>query len=148
MRRIAAAFAVAAVAAPTAAGAAQHRVKAPDGEYGGPHKLFMSVSAKTIDVLALNFPCGPGKGKGRMSLDDIALRKTSRGYKFSIKAHGIVGYSDGHPEENGVMSISGQFTRRAKSASGRYQAWSRRCGASGKLDWRAERESSQSSPSR
>src|SRR4051794_33752979 len=118
--------AVVALAVPTAAGA---KVKAPKGDYAGPRDLVMQISDKTINILAFNFPCKRHHGKkGRTSLNDIPLRKSSEGYKFSIKLRGIVTYSDDHVDENGTFAISGQFGRKGKSADGRFMASSRRCG--------------------
>jgi hypothetical protein len=129
-----------AVAASAGAGAATAKVKAPDGSYTGPRKLVMEISGKTIDIMAFNFPC-PKKPKlhGRTSLNDIPLRKTSEGYKFSIKLRGIVTYSDQRHDENGFTSISGQFGRKGKSAHGRFMEATGRCGRTDKLKWSAER---------
>ena len=147
MLRTASALAVAALAVTAGPATAAHHkhVKAPDGTYsGGRHHVFMSVSGKTIDLMAFDFPCHGVKG--RTSIDDIALRKSSKGYKFSTKVHSSASYSDGRPDQNGVFAISGQFTRRAKSVSGRFQAYTRRCGATGKRDWSAAAEKSDSQP--
>jgi hypothetical protein len=138
---------VLALALPAGAGA---KVKAPNGDYSGPRELVMQVSDKKIDIIAFNFPCRKHpKLHGRTSLNEIPLRKTSKGYKFSIKLFGIVSYSDGKADENGFTSIWGQFGRKGKSVHGRFQTSTRRCGPTGKLKWKAERESdSGGSPAR
>jgi hypothetical protein len=138
--------AAAALAAPAAlpAAAPATSVKAPrDGQYEGKRNFFMLVSGKNVDIVAFDFPCG--KAKGRISLNDIDLRKTKKGYKFSVEAHGNVTYSDNHPDENAASGISGQFNRKGRKPHGRLQAISPRCGNTGKLDWKASRTSSSSS---
>jgi hypothetical protein len=141
LKKLVAIAAVAALALPAGAGA---KVKAPDGDYSGPRDLVMQISNKTIDILAYNFPCKRHPGvKGRTSLNSIPLRKSSEGYKFSIKLYGIVSYSDGRPDQNGFTAISGQFGPKGRSADGRFQTSTRRCGPTGKLKWSAERVQSQ-----
>jgi hypothetical protein len=120
------------------------KVTAPNGDYTGPRNLFMRISGKRIEILAFNFPCHKHpKSHGRTSLDDIPLKKRDQGYKFSIKAYGLVTYSNNHVDENGVTSISGQFGRKGKSVHGRFQSSTRHCGATGKLNWSAERSAGQ-----
>jgi hypothetical protein len=141
MRAVAAALAAVALAVPAAAAA---KVTAPDGDYTGPRHFFMRASGDSIEILAFDFPCHKHpKAHGRTSLNDIPLKKRRDGYKFSIKAYGLVGYSNKHVEENGVTSISGQFGRKGKSAHGRFQSSTRYCGATGKLNWSAELSASQ-----
>lgn len=134
----AAALAALAVALPTAAaGDTQQKVRVPkSGTWSGPRNTVMVVSGKTIDLLAFNFPCH--KAKGRTSLNSIPLRKTKRGYKFSLSTHGNVTYSDDRPDQNGSIDMSGQFNRRGRKVAGRFQVVTKRCGSTGKLDWSAE----------
>jgi hypothetical protein len=101
--------------------------------------MFILISDKEIALLSVKFPCRDHDTKGTTSLNDIPLRKTKRGYKFSIEAHGNATYDDGHPDQNVAIGISGQFTRDAKRVSGRYVVHSAYCGSTGKLDWRAKR---------
>ena len=130
---------VAALALVLAAGA-EAKVTAPRGDYTGPRDLFMRIANKRIEILAYNFPCKKRPGvRGRTSLNDIALRKTDEGYKFSTKVRGIVTYSDEHVDQNGFTSISGQFGPRGRKARGRFQSSTPRCGPTGKLKWSAER---------
>jgi len=131
---------VAALAVATAA-SAEAKVRAPEGDYTGPRKMFMRVTDKSIEILAFNFPCkkAPSKAHGRTSLNAIPLRKTDKGYKFSTKSYGIVSYSDDHVDQNGVTSISGQFGRKGGFGRGRFQSSTRYCGPTGKLDWKANR---------
>jgi hypothetical protein len=126
-----------AAAATGASGAARH-VKAPNGTYsGGPGKLTLIASGKSIDLAAFSFKC---RGtRGRTSLNGIALRKTKKGYKFSIKAHGGVTYADEHPDENGAVNMSGRFSRSGKSAVGYLRVRSPHCGDTGSVKWRASR---------
>jgi hypothetical protein len=130
---------VATLALASPAGAAA-KVRAPDGDYAGPRNLVMQISGKNIEIVAFDFPCRQApKAHGRTSLNDIALEKTHRGYKFSTRVRGIVTYSDEHADQNGTISISGQFGRKGKSVRGRFQASTPRCGPTGKLNWSAER---------
>ena len=139
MRVIAVFLALALLVLPGAAAAA---VKAPDGDYTGPRDLFMRASGDSIEIIAFNFPCRKHpKAHGRTSLNDIPLKKRDEGYKFSIKLYGIVTYSNNHPDQNGVTSISGQFGPKANSAHGRFQTSTRYCGPTGKLKWSASRAS-------
>jgi hypothetical protein len=142
MRAMALALVAALAVAMTAS--AEAKVKAPDGDYTGPRQLFMRVSDKTIEVMAFNFPCRKHpKAKGRTSLNAIALRKTSKGYKFSTKQYGIVTYSNDHVDQNGYTSISGQWGRKGGFVRGRFQSSTPYCGPTGKLDWKANRAPSQ-----
>jgi hypothetical protein len=142
MRAMALAMVTALAVAMTAT--AEAKVKAPEGDYTGPRKMFMRVTDKTIEIIAFNFPCKKHpKARGRTSLNDIALRKTDEGYKFSTKVFGIVTYSDEHVDQNGVTSISGQWGRKGGFVRGRFQSSTRYCGPTGKLDWKANRAKDQ-----
>jgi hypothetical protein len=114
------------------------KVKAPKGEYSG-KKVFILVSDKEIALLSVRFPCARHDTKGATSLNDVPLKKTKRGYKFSIDAHGSASYEDGHPDENVAVAVSGQFTRDAKKVRGRFSVHSPYCGSTGKIKWRATR---------
>jgi hypothetical protein len=118
-------------------------VKAPpDGaEYDGTSpKVTILISGKSIQIFAFRFPCK--QVKGNTSLQDIKLKKTDKGYKFGIDANGIVTYSDSetHPDENGAISLSGRFGRRAKTVAGHFRVKTPRCD-SGKVAWDAKLKS-------
>jgi hypothetical protein len=114
-------------------------VKVPkSGSWAGrPGKLVMSTSGKSIDIVAFTFACGTASG--RISLNGIALKKTARGYKFAIKGHGNVTYSDDEPDENGSVEISGRFSRTGKSVGGTWRVKTGRCGQTKTVKWRAHR---------
>jgi hypothetical protein len=114
-------------------------VKAPKpGTWSGrPGKMVMSISGRSIDLLAFSFPCGATSG--RTSLNSVALKKTRSGYTFAIKAKGIVTYADDRPDENGTITISGRFSRTGKSAGGTRKVKTPRCGQTKTEDWRARR---------
>jgi hypothetical protein len=114
-------------------------VKAPkSGVYEGrPGKLQIYISGKEIQLLSFEFKCGPTTGA--TSLNSIPLKRSKKGYRFAIKAHGNVTYRDDVPDENGAIEISGRFSRTGKSAGGTMRAKTPRCGGTGKLDWRAHR---------
>ena len=132
-------LAVLALALTPAAVAAAHqpKVKAPKSgsEYDGNHKLVIYISGKSIELVAFNFRCGDTTG--RTSLNDIKLSKTTKGYKFGIKAHGIISFANGTPDENGAVNISGRFGRRAKTVAGHFRVKSPSCGDTGVVDWKA-----------
>src|SRR3712207_3441315 len=110
-------------------------LRTPTGDFTGPRGLTMRVTGRTIELLAFDFPCR--NTRGRTSLNGIALEKTSNAYEFSIKARGIVSYRDGKPDDNGLTSISGEFSENGRSADGRLQVTTKRCGTTRELDWRA-----------
>jgi hypothetical protein len=119
------------------AAASDQKVKVPkDGTWTGSRKTVMSVSGKSIDLLAFNFPCR--KTKGRTSLNAIALKRTDEGYKFRIRAHGNVSYQNEHRDQNGAVSMSGQFNRKGTKVTGHFQVSTRYCGSTAKLDWSAK----------
>jgi len=122
-------------AAPVAA--SKPKVKAPKSgsEYDGNHKLVLYISGKSIELVAFNFRCSDTTG--RTSLNDIKLSKTKKGYKFGIKAHGIISFANGTPDENGAVNISGRFGRRAKTVAGHFRVKSPSCGDTGVVDWKA-----------
>ena len=137
--RLAAMLAVLALALTPAAVAAAHqpKVKAPKSgsEYDGNHKLVIYISGKSIELVAFNFRCGDTTG--RTSLNDIPLKKTKKGYRFAIKAHGSITFADGRPDENGAINISGRFGRRAKRVAGHFRVKSPSCGNTGVVAWKA-----------
>jgi hypothetical protein len=124
--------------------AARTRVRAPkSGKYSGrtaeKRDVTVYVSGKAIQIIAFSFKCGDADGI--TSLSDIRLKKSKKGYKFAIKAHGIVSYSDSetHPDENGAIEIAGRFGRTGKAAIGTLRVKTPRCGDSGAIKWSAKR---------
>jgi hypothetical protein len=102
---------------------------------GRPGKVIMSISGKSIDLVAFSFACG--NASGRTTLNGIVLKKTAKGYKFAVKAHGNVSYSDGQPDENGSVELAGRFSRTGKSAGGTWRVKTARCGRTKTTKWRA-----------
>jgi hypothetical protein len=135
-------MAVAALAAAPAAAPAATKVRAPkDGAtYKGKTerngRFSLTISGKSIQILAIKFKCHDTFG--HTSLQDVPLKKTKRGYKFAIDSFGIVSYDDAFPDENARIEIYGQFTKRARSATGRLKVRPPRCGT-GLLDWKIKR---------
>jgi hypothetical protein len=116
------------------------KVKAPMSgrTYSGrPGGIQLSISGKSIQIVAFRFRCHDTTAA--TSLTGIPLKKTSRGYRFAIKAHGIVSYADGKPDENGAVDINGRFSRTARSAGGALRVKTPRCGDTRRVDWRAHR---------
>jgi hypothetical protein len=141
IRKLACGAAVAVLALVPAAEAAKQKVKAPkSGQYNGHPRgkdLMLFVSGKSIQLASFSFKC---KGtSGRTNLDDIRLKKTSKGYRFALDAHGSISFADGQPDENGKVSISGRFTRSGKKPTGVFRVRSPRCGDTGNIKWSATR---------
>jgi hypothetical protein len=138
--RLALAALAASVALVPAAGAASGKVRAPrSGQYHGTPRgnpLSLYVSGKSLELVALSFKCG--QTVGSTSLNDIDLKKTRKGYRFSIAAHGNISFADEQPDENGAVSISGRFARDGKTARGVFRVKSHRC-HTGSIKWTARR---------
>lgn len=134
-----------ATALPATAAARPKKVKAPkSGKYtgttGASRTLTLYVSGKSVSIVAFQFACG--QAKGNASISDIALKKTKKGYRFSVSTHGIVTYSDSdsHPDENGTIAIKGRFDRKtAKKVAGTVRVKTPRCGDTGSVYWTASR---------
>ncbi|HEX8742009.1 MAG TPA: hypothetical protein VF712_02640 [Thermoleophilaceae bacterium] len=128
------------LALPAAAGAAT-TVKAPKSgsvyRSGAPSDVFMRISGRSVELVAISFPCG--EVTGRTSLNDFRLKRTDRGYRFNADANGLVSYSDEAPDQNGRVHVSGRFALDAKTVRGHIRVTSKRCGATGDLKWRATR---------
>jgi hypothetical protein len=129
-------------AAARRATAAASKVKAPkSGKYSGrsaqKREVTVYVSGKAIQVIAFSFKCGATDGL--TSLSDLKLKKSKKGYRFSLKAHGIVSYADGGPDENGTIEVAGRFGRTGKAAIGTFRVKTPRCGNSGAIKWSAKR---------
>jgi hypothetical protein len=132
-----------AAALPGGAGAAKApTVKAPkSGKYTGAagprRRLILYVSRKSLTIVAFQFSCG--EVVGQTSLNDIKLTRTRRGYKFAIRAHGSVTFSDGQPDENAAVHVSGRFRLSGRTVLGLLRVKSPRCADTGKVRWRAHR---------
>jgi hypothetical protein len=142
--RLAAAAVLAALVLVPVADAAKKKppaVKAPkSGRYKGHPRgkdLTLYVSGKSIDIAVFSFKCADTTGL--TSIDAIALKKTSKGYKFAFSGMGSITFQDGKPDENGKVSISGLFTRTGRKATGGFRVRSPRCGDTGNVEWSAKR---------
>jgi hypothetical protein len=127
-----------------AAAARAAKVRVPrSGAYNGTARgkpITIYTSGKSIQIVAFDFACHNVSGvKGRTSLNAIKLTKTSKGYKFGIRAYASITYSDDHPDENGKVAISGRFSRTGKSAKGVLRVKSSRCGDTGSVKWSVSR---------
>src|SRR3954452_8567590 len=96
----AAVLASASVAVPVGALAAKSTVKAPkSGTYTGStaqkRHVAVYISGKTVMLVGFDFKCQGTDGQ--TSLNDIKLKKTSKGYKFSLHAHGSITFKDEQP---------------------------------------------------
>jgi hypothetical protein len=139
--KLAAAAAAATPALVPIADAAKVKVRAPkSGQYKGYPRgkdLTLYVSGKSIDLAAFSFKCADTSG--RTSLNGITLKKTSKGYKFGLNAHGSITFADDTPDQNGKVSISGRFTASGKKATGTFRVQSSRCHDTGNVKWSARR---------
>jgi hypothetical protein len=124
------------------AAAASSKVKRPNsGKYSGRsaerRPVTLYVSGQSIQLIAFSFACG--KTDGLTSLSEIALKKSKKGYKFFVKARGIVSYSDGADDQNGTIILKGRFGRTGKAAIGTFRVKTKRCGDTGAVKWSAKR---------
>lgn len=114
------------------------------GQYVGETKqrrfLGLSTSGPNVQVAEIHFKCDTADGT--TVLDDIDMHRTFRGFAFELRAHGSVTYSDGYPDENAEVDISGLFSRSGSKAHGWIRVKSPRCGGIGKVGWAAERRRS------
>ncbi|HEX8207996.1 MAG TPA: hypothetical protein VF587_18170 [Solirubrobacteraceae bacterium] len=127
------AIAISGVAVPAAAAAAPTR---PDGTYtGGRGRIALTVSGRSIDLLAIDFRCG--ETRGATSVNTIPIKRVRGRWRFSIRTFGLATYDDEHPDENARVTVSGTFSRSGKSVVGRYRIRSPYCGGTGEVQWRA-----------
>lgn len=117
------------------------KVRLPkSGQYQGSPRgkdMTIYVSGNEIQIVAFSFKCADSVG--RTSLDSIKLKKTRKGYKFGLGAHGNISFEDGGPDENGKVAITGRFAADGRSARGTFRVRSPRCGDTGIVKWRATR---------
>jgi hypothetical protein len=100
--------------------------------------ITLLAGGRTIDLATFTFRCG--YADGRTNLNAVALRRTPTGFAFSIKARGSVTYSDGFPDENAAISLSGRFNAAATRASGHIRVKSPRCGGTGRVSFVVKRK--------
>jgi hypothetical protein len=108
--------------------------------YTGHHPgVSIAISGKSIEIIAFRTPCKDAKANS--SLQDIDIKKRDRRYRFAIKAHSIITYSDNdkHPDENAAITLSGHFSPNAKKAFGTLRVNAPRCDT-GKLTWSAQKD--------
>ena len=120
------------------------QVRTPkSGQYGGStaqgRALTLYLSTEYIQLADIQFACGTATG--RTSVSGIEMKRTRRGYSFSIRANGIVTYSDDRPDENAAVAISGRFAPGGRRAAGRLSASTPSCGRSGRVRWAVQRRS-------
>jgi hypothetical protein len=143
MTRVARAAALSAalvLALSTVASGATQTVRPPRSGsvyHGAAHHVDLQISGRSIAIIAFSFRCDGTKG--RISLNDLRLKRSRLGYGFYAVVHGNVTFSDGKPDENGEVHIRGRFTPNAKSVRGRFRVVSPRCGNTGRLRWSATR---------
>jgi hypothetical protein len=114
------------------------RLRRPRGVYSGhPGRIQLSVEGDSISIVAFGFKCGAVTG--RTALNDVPVAKRRGRYRFSIKAHGGITYSDDQSPDNGAITFSGRFTPTAKRALGTFRVKTPRCGGTGLVEWSARR---------
>jgi hypothetical protein len=139
---VAAALALALGAVPVASGAVKFKAPPSGSQYNGHTErggtVALRIVGRSVESISFKFPCRRVVGNG--VLQDIAITKTRRGYRFGISAHGSVGgYSDGRPDENARIGVAGRFSRRAGSVSGWLRVRAPSCPDTGRLSWSAKR---------
>jgi hypothetical protein len=100
-------------------------------------KITLLISGRSIQIVAFQFKCGTVIGT--TSLDDIRTRKTSTGYRFGIRAHGSITFSDNQTDENGAVDVAGRFSFNAQAVRGTLRVRSPRCHDTGTVHWSARR---------
>jgi hypothetical protein len=127
---------------PVATGVAKNQptVKPPKGRYQGkaPQNVFIQVAGRSVELAAFSFPCRDDVW-GRTNLNGFRLKRTSKGYRFNADAKALVSWSDGRPDENGDVHMSGRFSLDAKTVRGHFRVKTKRCGDTDDLRWRAAR---------
>jgi hypothetical protein len=132
------------------AGAAKRTPPKEGAEYSGRtderQKLTLNVaSSELVQIVAFKFACDDDATiTGSTSLQDIEIRKPSRHkryYRLAIRAFALVGYSDEKPEDNGLITIKGRFSRTARRIEGVLRVKTPRCGSTGTVEWRARKKS-------
>jgi hypothetical protein len=129
-------------ALPAAADGGTWKAPKAGSGYSGPTErkgkvtLFVA-DRKTVQLASIRFRCG--EATGTTNLQDIRIKRTKRGYRFAIAAHGSVTFSDNRIDENAAISISGRFSRSAKGVRGSLRVRSPSCGSTGTLAWHARR---------
>ena len=139
MTRVAALAALIALVTPSALAAQEPIVRKPRSGsvyHGAAHHVDIQISGRAIGLMAFSFRCDGTKG--RISLNEIGLTRTSRGYRLRTVTHGLVTYSDGEPDENAEVRLRGLFTRSARTVRGRLRVIAPRCDT-GRFRWRATR---------
>jgi hypothetical protein len=123
-----------------------HPVKAPksgeyDGQTGQQRDITLVTSGSVIQLASIQFRCSDTVN-GVTNLNYVAMKRTAKGYAFSIKAHGSVTYSDGRPDENAEVDLSGRFSRTGRTARGHIRVKSPRCGGTGPVPFSVKRAKS------
>jgi hypothetical protein len=128
-----------------AAAVAQAKIVAPKsgasyiGTYASSGRVEIAVATpKSLRYIALRFPC-KGTVTGATTLQDINVKKTKAGYRFSILTYGGVTYSDDQRSDNAKVIIAGTFNRTGKRVTGTVRVSSPRCGNTGLKKWSAKR---------
>jgi hypothetical protein len=115
-------------------GAAQ--LRRPAGTYIG-RRVELRVQRGSIEIAAFAFRCGAVTG--RTALNEVPVTRRRGRYRFSIRAHGGVTYSDEESPDNAAIRFSGRFTPRARRALGTFRIRTPRCGGTGPVEWSARR---------
>ena len=99
--------------------------------------LSLYVSGRTIDLAAIKFGCG--RTTATTALNAVAIKRVRGVYRFGIRAHGNVSYADDHIDQNGSISISGQFSSSGASARGTLRVRTPRCRKNKSVRWAVHR---------
>lgn len=125
-----------AVAAPTAGAGGVAKPRSGTTYTGSPGKVELLTGASGLDLVAFTIRCG--RTTARTVLNDVALRRTARGYAFSLRSGAGFTYGDDDNGANGSVTVSGRFSTTARTARGTVRATVKRCGTQ-RLTWTATR---------
>lgn len=129
---------VLAIAAPAAGVTAPKSGAKYSGKTEQAHRIDLSVRGKSVEYVSFRFNCGR-KAIGATGLQDIPLKRTSKGYRFEVDAHASMSFSDEQPDENAAVYVRGRFSGTARSVRGLVRVKSERCHDTGYISWRAKR---------
>jgi hypothetical protein len=135
--RIVAAVAAVSAAAPVAAAVAYQAADPPRGTYRGGSNLSLAVAGATISTAAFDFGCRDTTG--RITVNEIAVRRSRGRWRFSIRTWASATYRDDWPDQNVRVRFSGRFSRNENRATGTFRVRSPHCGSTGDVQWSARR---------
>lgn len=104
---------------------------------GAAKKVLLSVGGTTMPLAAFDFPCR--KTTGRVSLNDIPVRRRRGRWRFSVRMAASATYADEYPDENVRVRFWGRFSPSGALALGGFVVTAKHCGRGATVAWSALR---------